>query len=204
MNNIPNSKHITSGKFCVFDYSLDPNQKDRAKELLDYFDRNWNPIFDFFEIKLPEFIVKAKFTPEGTGCSNETKELSYDIHNNRNNKGCLLHEITHFAQHYDSDIYQANYHLSEGIADYIRIKFAEDKVWDDPNDYTHVHSGKLFICSRCVGGFLIYIETKYKDARLQVDLNNALKTRTYSDLFLVKRFGESLKVLWEKFANLEI
>jgi hypothetical protein len=106
----------------------------------------------------------------------------------------LVHEVAHVAQDYSW--WRTPPHWSEGLAEYARFKLGYTNSWTCAKCsamYPHYTSGYC-----CAAAFLFFVESNY-DPQIAIQLNHALRKRTYSDELFKKATGEDLAQLWKAF-----
>src|SRR6185312_10587552 len=87
-------------------------------------------------------------------------------------------------------------HWTEGLADYAHFKLGYTNTWTCAKCtamYPHYTSGY-----GCAAAFLFFVESNY-DPQIAIQLNQALRNRTYSDEFFKKTTGKDLAALWRAF-----
>lgn len=106
----------------------------------------------------------------------------------------LAHEVAHVAQDYDW--WRSPPHWTEGLADYTHYKLGYTNSWacaECSAMYPHYTSGYS-----CAAAFLLFVEANY-DSQVAIQLNQALRKRTYTDAFFKKTTGKDLAELWTAF-----
>ncbi len=168
----------------MLDYSICPDEFDRSKALLDYFDDKFPKVFKSLNQEASNIIDILLFDGVGASASNENRYIKYGIRNSRKDFGCLIHEATHLAQNYKSDTYRNNQFIAEGMADYLRAKLSDDG-WDNPDDqFPCSHRQVQLDCSKCGAGFLMWLEAKLAVKDFVARLNDSLRNDLSFDEFL--------------------
>lgn len=170
---------------------------EEAKTLCE----QWHPIIVRFlategwtppkEIKLV-FKKELKAPAYATGSSIFVNEGW--IRANRDDFGCVIHELTHVIQAYPPSRNSPGW-LVEGLADYIRFWKYEPEV---PRPHIDRKRSKYQDGYRTTGAFLAWIAMKY-DKRIIRRLDQSLRDRNYSEAIFAEVTGRSLDALWEEF-----
>jgi hypothetical protein len=109
----------------------------------------------------------------------------------------VTHEVMHLVQEYG---YSAGpVWLTEGIADYVRFKFGianEEAKWSMPEFKATQHYQNSY---RITGRFFVWVE-KNKYHNLVKDLDNELRSHTYSEASWKNLTGSTLDELWASYA----
>jgi hypothetical protein len=184
-------RYVIRGKHGVLDYSVCPQESDRAEALLHYFDDKFPKVFESLRLELPPAIDIFLINEAGAACSNENRYVKYGIKNQREDLGCLIHEIVHLAQNYDYDTYNNNRFIAEGMADYLRVRLSNDG-WDNPEDsFPCLHHPLQRNCSKCGARFLIWLEAKLEVKDFIVRVNNCLKKNLSFSEFLFSLYEDN-------------
>ncbi|MEZ6142050.1 MAG: basic secretory protein-like protein [Zavarzinella sp.] len=127
-------------------------------------------------------------------CTGGTISISIEwIEKNPNDLGLLVHELTHVVQSYPRG---APGWLVEGIADYSRYKFSDEKNsgWKLPpllgerNKYTDSY--------RVTARFLVWLDARHPGVVEKIHFN--LQKREYKQEDFKTLTGRDLEVLWEE------
>jgi len=178
---------LIKGRHCIFDYSAQSDARDRAQNLLVYFDEKVPLLFSYLQLELPQIPISIYFTKDKmTFSSYENMKITYSVKNSINDLGCLIHEAVHLAQGYKSYFSNADIKfLAEGMADYCRIKFSNDR-WDNPDERNPFpYRGFCgYGCSKCGAEFFVFLEEIVGNSDFIVHLNKLLKTDNtkYNDI----------------------
>ncbi len=110
----------------------------------------------------------------------------------------VTHEVMHVVQSYPRGAGPG--WLTEGIADYVRYRYGINNPaskWSlTPFKENHSYTNSYRITAR----FLVWLETKKND-NLVNELDNAMRTKSYTPEIWNKLAGNSLDELWQEYAG---
>ncbi|GAA4780006.1 hypothetical protein GCM10023231_03590 [Olivibacter ginsenosidimutans] len=117
---------------------------------------------------------------------------------NPNDIDVVTHEVMHLVQAYPND--SGPGWITEGIADYVRFTLGVDNEgahwklpdFDEKQSYENAY--------RVTARFFYWIELHVKKGLLK-KLDNAMRTKTYTDDFWKKNTGKSVDELWSAYAR---
>jgi hypothetical protein len=110
----------------------------------------------------------------------------------------ITHELMHVVQEYSYQV--PDNWLTDGIADYARFAFGvnnEKSGWT-LTPYQHGHSYKNTY--RIAARFLVWVE-KRNGPKVIAQINQALRTETYSTAIWIKLTGKELDALWLEYSQ---
>lgn len=119
----------------------------------------------------------------------------------RNNPGdidVVTHEVMHLVQSYPSGAGPG--WVIEGIADYVRYAMGVDNAgagWALPEFHPTQNYTDAY---RVTARFFLWIE-KNKKKGFVASLDNAMRTKSYTDDFWKKKFGKTVDELWSEYAQ---
>jgi len=200
------------GKYCVFDYSLCPNQKDLAEKTTEYIDKRAMPmLYSTLDIPIPAKKLKVYFKniSSFTACyvwPDDVIQINQNKYND-NDLGVLIHECVHRTQYTsDANTIRQRERIYEAVADYYRIVLSQDRKGDYYND-DKLHLVKMFDKEdawNSISEFLAYLRRLSRNANLVKELNQALQSNKIAtiDCFFTSRFnGQDWNQLVKEYAK---
>ncbi|MFH0889141.1 MAG: glycoside hydrolase family 38 C-terminal domain-containing protein [Planctomycetota bacterium] len=206
------SSYREQGKYCVVDYSTFPDQKERAKEIAQYFDSKYPEVEKILKtnrVKNYPSDVIISFTKEDMLAAKYTMNQHLDIIKmnpqkvTSNNKGVLIHEGVHIAQSYAIGGNNPYWWMMEGLADYVRLKLG----WDNPQETPSAFQGNATYKNgyQVAGFFLEWLESMDAHHTFIPELNKLIKEKCAAcnqkdiDDFFKDKFGKTPDELWEQY-----
>ena len=167
-----------------------------AKNLIEKWDR---PVLDMLGVNLSTAIDTVFLTlrnvEEGIAWTdgNNIDVTSFWMNLHPEDLGFIVHELVHVHQDYPH--FEPGW-ITEGIADYIRWGFYEDKPLDwFPVDTTLDGYTRSY---RITGGFFLWLKNIKSKGIVKI-LDKAMKSSEYSDSIFAEQTGLSLTQLWKEY-----
>jgi Peptidase of plants and bacteria len=112
----------------------------------------------------------------------------------------VTHEVTHIIQAYSPGTYADWWHWVEGVADYARYRFGRDNAAGGWSIARYERGSAHTDGYRATARFLAWAVEAGGDGIVQ-DLDAALRSGTYSDVFWVRRTGDDIAALWSRYGR---
>lgn len=147
--------------------------------------------------KAVHFVIDPDYDGVAYAISNVVVYSHKSLMDYPNEADVVVHEIMHLIQAYPSGA--APGWLSEGIADYIRYKYGQDREsgWSLP-DFRNTDS--YTDAYRVTARFLVWIEKRIKKSFVK-EVDAAIRNKTYSTNFWIQHTGMSVDELWKQYAS---
>lgn len=187
--------NMLNGTHCTFDLSLRPDRQDDAQRFLNYADRVIPELFQLLGVQLPHKPVLLRFAQrEGAAyIPHGPIEIGSNVY--PNDLGCITHEAVHLAQLPGLNLYQLYFYVFEGVADYYRIVFADDRKGDYFNDTKETLPAQFNPKDPydCGSELIAHLRRRSGNADFVVSLNTALRSGRTQDVanFFINTFGHS-------------
>lgn len=199
--------NIIQGKYCCLNFEEYLINESWANELVCYFDNKLPLIVDLLKYsKCPArvYIFSRKDNCAPGKYDNDKMQFTANAQNehciSRGNKGFLVHEAAHFVQNYGKLYFDPkNMWAAEGIADYARIKLGWDNTdkLEYPCQERHLYSQ----CSKCAADFLHWLNNKYGNNDLVVNLNKSLQDDVWVDDFFSNTLNTTVAGLYLQYQS---
>jgi Plant Basic Secretory Protein. len=139
------------------------------------------------------FIETKRMADDFPACTSENKIFINPncFEKNPHDLGAIIHELVHVVQSYPS---KEPSWVTEGIADYIRYVFYENKTLDF---FPTTDSSRGYtIGYDFTAGFFLWLEN-YISQGIIKKLNKSMKTKTFTPKLFEEETGKTLHSLWE-------
>ncbi|PZP52002.1 MAG: hypothetical protein DI598_01810 [Pseudopedobacter saltans] len=149
-------------------------------------------------LKKLNFIVDTAYTGVAYAFGSVIAFGGNYMKNNPNDVDVVTHEIMHIIQAYPGGV--APVWLSEGIADYVRDKYALDNAgagWSLPNFSANQSYTDSY---RVTARFLKWIELHIKPGFVK-EVDAAIRTKVYTSNYWLTATGKTVDQLWAQYAS---
>jgi len=187
------------GKYCSFDFSAKPDREKFAQNVVEYFDRKVQEVFNTLGVPLPGTKAQIKFsgTSGAMYITPNCFELNYNIQDN--DLGAIIHECLHYTQQLPQTFYDKNVRVIEGVADYYRITLSDDKQGDYFNNDKRNLVEKFDTNELYNSGseFIAYLRKKANDKDFIKQLADKINSKDQKQLddFFKNKFGKGYDTL---------
>lgn len=201
-SNVLSTDTITKGKYTLVfinkDTALDTTVKAR---LIDAFFKVYPKeakTYNRHTAKNVIFIVDPAYDGVAATGGNLVRFNPDWFHKHPEDIDVVTHEVMHIIQSYPDDAGPG--WITEGIADYVRYDFGVDNEgakWRLPEYSAKQNFDNSY---RITARFFAWIQKNYNKKFVQ-KLDNAMRTKTYTDDFCKKNTGKTFSQLWEEYGK---
>ena len=195
-------------QYCIVDYTGFEQYKNVAGKWAKYFDEKCPKVakmigLDVNDIKKTNIVLRGDNEVNIAGWDTCSKQIKVNPKNIKDgNLGFLTHEATHALRDLPK---RDNWKwVSEGMADYVRLKLGWDGECEDPPFSSSMINKNISLNNqtnyRVWRDFFEWIVERYKGDLLK-DFTKALKQGCTDDNFLYEKFNKTADELWEEYVS---
>lgn len=193
---------IKKGKFTLIFIDKSPDFDSQVKQrLVDVFFINYPKevkLYNKNAVNKVIFIIDPEYTGVAAAGGGIVRFNPEWFKKHPGDIDVVTHEVMHLVQNYPGGAGPG--WITEGIADYVRFSLGVDNEggdWRLPEfDANHSYTNAYRITAR----FFHWIEKNVKKGTVK-KLDDAMRTKTYSDDFWVKQTGKTVDELWTDYTQ---